>query len=58
VLGRILEAKGDAAGAREHVSKYLEMDKDAPDADLIRAQLQNIGKPEASPVEPELLELL
>ena len=36
VLGRILEAKGDAAGAREHISKYLELDKNTPDADAIR----------------------
>ncbi len=30
VLGRILEAKGDAAGAREHIAKYLEIDKKTP----------------------------
>ena len=57
VLGRILEAKGDDAGAREHISKYLEQDKNAPDAELIRAHLQNIGKPEASQVDPELEQL-
>jgi Tfp pilus assembly protein PilF len=56
VLGRILEAKGDAAGAREHISKYLELDKNTPDAALIRAHLENIGKAPAAP-EPELLEL-
>jgi Flp pilus assembly protein TadD len=58
VLGRILEAKGDAAGAREHISKYLDLDKNTPDADMIRAHLQIIGKPEAAAPEPELLELL
>lgn len=57
VLGRILQAKGDAAGAREHITKYLEEDKSTPDAALIRAQLELIGKPEAKPIEPELLEL-
>ena len=57
VLGRILEAKGDDAGAREHISKYLEQDKNAPDAELIRTHLQNIGKPEASQVDPELEQL-
>jgi Flp pilus assembly protein TadD len=58
VYGRILEAKGDAAGAREHISKYLEIDKNSADAEMIRAHLENVGKsaPEAS--EPELLELL
>ena len=60
VLGRILEAKGDAAGAREHISKYLELDKNTSDAALIRTHLENIGKPAAAaaPSEPELLELL
>src|SRR5665213_500057 len=52
VLGRILEAKGDAAGAREHMSKYLEEDPKASDADAIRMHIQNIGKPD--PAEPEL----
>ncbi|MBZ5675410.1 MAG: hypothetical protein LAP61_14315 [Acidobacteriia bacterium] len=54
VLGRILEAKGDAAGAREHMSKYLGMDKSTPDADSIQVHLQNIGKPEAAAVDPDL----
>jgi hypothetical protein len=52
VLGRTLEAKGDAAGAREHMSKYLEQDKNAPDADTIRKHLENMGKPGAA--EPDL----
>ena len=54
VLGRILEAKGDAAGAREHMTKYLDMDKKAPDAELIRSHLQNVGKADAGGAEPEL----
>src|SRR5581483_2501489 len=57
VYGRILEAKGDAAGAREHISKYLEIDKNAPDAELIRARLDNIGKSAPGISEPQLLEL-
>jgi len=52
VLGRILEAKGDAAGAREHMSKYLDAEKNAPDADAIRKHIEMIGKPD--PDEPEL----
>ena len=40
MLGRILEAKGDAAGAREHISKYLELDKNTPDAEAIRTHLK------------------
>jgi Tfp pilus assembly protein PilF len=54
VLGRILEAKGNAAGAREHMTKYLDMDKNAPDAELIRTHLQNVGKADAGGAEPEL----
>ncbi len=57
VYGRILEAQGDAAGAREHISKYLEVDKKAPDAPLIRARLDNLGKSAPGVSEPELLEL-
>src|SRR4029078_9660315 len=57
VLGRILEAKGDAAGAREHISKYLPLDKNQPTADVIRARLENVGKTAPAASEPELLEL-
>ena len=57
VYGRILEAKGDATGAREHISKYLEIAKNAPDAPLIRTRLENLGKSEPGISEPELLEL-
>jgi tetratricopeptide (TPR) repeat protein len=57
VLGRILEGKGDAA-AREHISKYLELEPNAADAELVRAHLQNLGRqssgnPDSAP-EPEL----
>jgi tetratricopeptide (TPR) repeat protein len=54
VLGRILEAKGDLDGAREHMTKYLELDPKVSDAEVIKAHLQYLGKPEASKVEPEL----
>jgi Flp pilus assembly protein TadD len=54
VLGRILEAKGDAAGAREHISKYLELQPAPADVDLVRGHLQNLGKPEAKDIEPDL----
>jgi tetratricopeptide (TPR) repeat protein len=54
VLGRILEAKGDLAGAREHISKYLELEPAPIDVDLVRGHLQNLGKPEAKDIEPEL----
>ena len=52
VLGRILEAKGDANGAREHMTKYLELEPGASDVELVRAHVQGLGKPDAP--EPEL----
>ena len=52
VLGRILEAKGDMNGAREHIAKYLELDPGAPDVDIVRSHLEGIGKPDQ--LEPDL----
>lgn len=54
VYGRILQSKGDLEGAREHISRYLDLDKNAPDADQIRNNLQNLGKEGALATEPEL----
>ena len=45
-LGLILEAKGDLAGAREHMSKYLTLEPNAEDADNIRTHIQSLGKAE------------
>jgi hypothetical protein len=53
-LGRILEAKGDMAGAKEHMTKYLTLDPAPPDIELVRGHIQYLGKPEASDVDPEL----
>jgi Tfp pilus assembly protein PilF len=54
VFGRIMEAKGDSNAAREHMSKYLELEPNAADLDIVRAHLQNLGKGESAGVEPEL----
>jgi tetratricopeptide (TPR) repeat protein len=54
VYGRILDAKGDAAGAREHVAKFLAENPTTPDAELIKAYLSVIGKPEATALNPDL----
>jgi cytochrome c-type biogenesis protein CcmH/NrfG len=54
VLGRILEAKGDLAGAKEHMTSYLARDPTVADVELVKAHLVLLGKPEASSVEPEL----
>jgi Tetratricopeptide repeat len=54
VLGRIAEAKGDIAGAREHIGSYIAMDPMASDIELIKAFLQVVGKPEGAGVDPDL----
>jgi Tetratricopeptide repeat len=54
VLGRILEAKGDLAGAKEHMAKYLTLDPAPPDIDLVRGHIDNLGKPQAIDVDPPL----
>jgi tetratricopeptide (TPR) repeat protein len=54
VMGRILEAQGDLNGAKEHMTKYLELDKNPPDGEVVRAHLAALGKPGASDVDPDL----
>jgi Flp pilus assembly protein TadD len=54
VLGRILDAKGDSAGAHEHVAKFLAENPNSPDAELLKAYLDVIGKPESSALNPDL----
>lgn len=44
-LGRILEAKGDLDGAREHMNEFLKRDPGAADASQIRAHIAGMGKP-------------
>ncbi|MGB6942606.1 MAG: tetratricopeptide repeat protein [Bryobacteraceae bacterium] len=53
VLGRILEAKGDVAGAKEHMTKYLQLEPAPADIDLVRAHIDDLGKP-ARGVDPDL----
>jgi tetratricopeptide (TPR) repeat protein len=53
VLGRILEAKGDTAGAKQHMSRYLELVPAAEDAAQIQAHIDMMGKPGAP--EPDLV---
>jgi cytochrome c-type biogenesis protein CcmH/NrfG len=54
VLGRILDAKGDYAGAREHIAKFLKENPKTPDAELIQGYMDVIGRPEAAGVNPDL----
>jgi Tfp pilus assembly protein PilF len=54
-LGRILEAKGDLAGAGEHMAKYLQLEPGPPDIDQVRQHLENLGKPNPpATVDPPL----
>jgi tetratricopeptide (TPR) repeat protein len=54
ILGRILEAKGDINGAREHITKYLELEPAPLDVQQVKAHLNGLGKPEAAAVDPQL----
>ena len=54
VLGRILEAKGDMNGARDHMMKYLELEPAPLDVQQVKAHLNGLGKPEAAGVDPQL----
>jgi len=58
VLGRILEAKGDINGAREHMMKYLSLDAVAKDTEQVQAHMLALGKPEAAQNTPPDLEVL
>jgi cytochrome c-type biogenesis protein CcmH/NrfG len=52
VLGRILEAKGDTAGAKEHMAKYLTLEASPVDADVVKGHIEGLGK--AGAPDPEL----
>jgi Tfp pilus assembly protein PilF len=54
VLGRILEAKGDLDGARQHMTKYLELEPAPLDVQQVKAHLNSLGKAEAAAVDPQL----
>jgi hypothetical protein len=54
VLGRAALAKGDLAGAKEHIANYIQMDPTVADVNKIQAQLDEIGKPNAAAVDISL----
>ncbi len=54
VLGRVLEAKGDINGARDHMKTYLELQPTAKDAEDVQTHMLGLGKPEKAATEPEL----
>lgn len=47
VLGMIALAKGDVNGAKEHLAKYVKLDPGTPDIEIIQAQLDSLGTPNA-----------
>lgn len=51
VLGRIDLAKGDLAGAKEHIANYIQSDPTVADLSKIQTQLDNLGKPEAAALD-------
>ncbi|HEY4360730.1 MAG TPA: hypothetical protein VGN17_07160 [Bryobacteraceae bacterium] len=52
IWGRILEAKGDLDGARQHIKHYLETDRAPRDLADVKTHLDTMGKPGAT--DPEL----
>jgi Flp pilus assembly protein TadD len=54
VLGVILAAKHDDAGAKEHIEKYLTLNPAPLDLDQIKAYVQLLGTPEAGTIKPVL----
>lgn len=52
VEGRILEAKGDINGARDHMTKYVQLAPAAPDLDAVKAHIELLGKNTGA--EPDL----
>jgi tetratricopeptide (TPR) repeat protein len=47
LLGSVLAAKGDRAGAVQHLRKYLKESPKAPDAEKIRRQIADLENPPA-----------
>jgi predicted Zn-dependent protease len=54
VLGVILAAKHDDAGAKEHIAKYLTLNPAPLDLVQIKAYVQLLGTPDAGTIKPTL----
>ena len=54
VLGVILAARHDDAGAKEHIAKYLTLNPAPADLDQIKAYVQMLGSPQAGTLKPTL----
>ena len=53
VLARIAAEKGDVAGAKDHLAKYIQAEPNATDIDQIKSYQQALGQPEAARIAPE-----
>jgi hypothetical protein len=53
-LARIAAEKGDTAAAKEHLSKYMQIEPNSPDAATLKAYLQVLGQPEANAMAPAI----
>ncbi len=53
ILGLVLAARNDHAGAAEHLKRYLELEPKAAEADLVKAWLAQPDKTGASLPQPE-----
>jgi Flp pilus assembly protein TadD len=54
VLGRILEAKGDVAGAKQHMAQYLKLEPAPQDVETVKAHLDGLGKTGSAGADPDL----
>jgi Flp pilus assembly protein TadD len=54
VLGVILAAKHDDAGAKEHIARYLTLNPNPADLDQIKAYAELLGTPQAGTIKPTL----
>jgi Flp pilus assembly protein TadD len=54
VLGVILAAKHDDAGAKEHIARYLTLNPAPPDLEQIKAYAQLLGTPDEGSIKPQL----
>jgi Ca-activated chloride channel family protein len=54
VLGLVLAATNDPAGAREHLQRYLELEPKASDRAAVESRMEHLGSPEAAEIGADL----
>jgi Ca-activated chloride channel homolog len=53
ILGLVLAARKDYAGASEHLKRYIELEPKASEVELVKTWIANLGKPGAAQSVPE-----